>query len=154
MPSATIKLFLPHGDPKRLTGSDPETGNPMAYIGEAEVLRDRLKSHKAKVLSKDRPPRPGPPTPEWSEGRGGTEGRGRPGVGRTGSGTAPPDPRPGDPGALGGTDVPRAPRAYDSGGGGSSGAVRRVTLRFKRSSFRTTSHGQYVSVYRPSTTTV
>ena len=85
MPSATIKLFLPHGDPKRLrtaeisnwsgkavaaprtefealldreemgqsgvyvmTGSDPETGNPMAYVGEAEVLRDRLKSHKAK----------------------------------------------------------------------------------------------------------
>jgi hypothetical protein len=31
-----------------LTGSDPETGNPMAYVGEAEVLRDRLKSHKAK----------------------------------------------------------------------------------------------------------
>ncbi len=98
MASATIKLFLPHGDPKRLriaeisnwsgkavaapridfeallereemghsgvyvlTGSDPETGNPMAYVGEAEVLRDRLKSHKAKdfwvtavaVLSKD-----------------------------------------------------------------------------------------------------
>lgn len=85
MPSATIKLFLPHGDPKRLrtaeisnwsgkavaaprtdfealrdreemghsgvyvlTGSDPETGKPMAYVGEAEVLRDRLKSHKAK----------------------------------------------------------------------------------------------------------
>jgi hypothetical protein len=85
MPSATIKLFLPHGDPKRLrtaeisnwsrkavaaprtdfdalldreemgqsgvyvlTGSDPETGNPMAYVGEAEVLRDRLKSHKGK----------------------------------------------------------------------------------------------------------
>ena len=85
MPSATIKLFLPHGDPKRLrtaeisnwsgkavaaprtdfdallereemgqsgvyvlTGSDPETGNPMAYVGEAEVLRDRLKIHKSK----------------------------------------------------------------------------------------------------------
>jgi hypothetical protein len=85
MPSATIKLFLPHGDPKRLrtaeisnwsgkavaaprtdfdalldreemgqsgvyvlTGSDPETGSPMAYVGEAEVLRDRLRSHKAK----------------------------------------------------------------------------------------------------------
>src|SRR5437867_10537035 len=85
MPSATLKLFLPHGDPKRirtaeisnwsgkalaaprtdldellkreemaqsgvyvLTGSDPETGSPMAYVGEAEVLRDRLKSHKAK----------------------------------------------------------------------------------------------------------
>ena len=78
MPSATIELFLPHGDPKRLrtaeisnwsgkavaaprtdfaalldreemaqsgvyvlTGSDPETGNPMPYVGEAEVLRDR-----------------------------------------------------------------------------------------------------------------
>ncbi len=85
MPSATIKLFLPYGDPKRirtaeisnwsgkaiaaprtdldllfdrdemgqsgvyvLMGSDPETGNPMAYVGEAEVLRERLKSHKAK----------------------------------------------------------------------------------------------------------
>lgn len=85
MPSATIKLFLPHGDPKRprtaeisnwsgkavaaprtefdalldreemgqsgvyvLTGSDRETGNPMAYVGEAEALRDRIKSHKAK----------------------------------------------------------------------------------------------------------
>ena len=71
MPSATIKLFLPHGDPKRLrtaeisnwsgkaiavprtdfdallereemgqsgvyvlTGSDPESGNPMAYVFE------------------------------------------------------------------------------------------------------------------------
>ncbi len=31
-----------------LTGSDPETGAPMAYIGEAEVLRDRLRSHKSK----------------------------------------------------------------------------------------------------------
>jgi hypothetical protein len=85
MPSATIKLFLPHGDPKRLrtaeisnwsgkaiaaprtdfdalldreemgqsgvyvlSGSDPETGNAMAYVGEAEVLRERLKSHRAK----------------------------------------------------------------------------------------------------------
>jgi hypothetical protein len=66
---------------------------------------------------------------------------------------SPPDPRAGDPEALGGMDVPRAPRAYDSGGGGSSGAVRRVTIRFRRSSFRTTSHGQYVSVYRPSVTT-
>jgi len=87
MPSATIKLFLPHGDPKRLrtaeisnwsgkavaaprtdfdalldreemgqsgvyvlTGADPETGNPMADVGEAEVLCDRLKIHKAKVF--------------------------------------------------------------------------------------------------------
>jgi len=48
----------------------------------------------------------------------------------------------------------REPRAYGSGGGGSSGAVRRVVLRFRRSSFRTTSHGQYVSVHRPSTSTV
>ncbi|MSQ94820.1 MAG: GIY-YIG nuclease family protein [Gemmataceae bacterium] len=83
MASATIKLFLPHGDGKRLrtaeisnwggkalaaprtdldmfltreelgwsgvyvlTGTDPETGKPMAYIGEAEVLADRLKTHK------------------------------------------------------------------------------------------------------------
>jgi hypothetical protein len=81
MPSATLKLFLPLSDPKRLrtveisnwsgkalaaprtdldellkreemghsgvyvlTGSDPETGKPMAYVGEAEILRDRLKS--------------------------------------------------------------------------------------------------------------
>jgi len=85
MASATIKLFLPHGDPKCLrtaeisnwsgkavaapridfealldrdemgqsgvyvlTESDPETGNPMAYVGEADVLRDRLESHKVK----------------------------------------------------------------------------------------------------------
>lgn len=86
MPSATIKIFLPHGDPKRLrtgeisnwsgkavagprtefdqilkrdeassagvyvlSGIDPFTGNPAAYIGEAESIRDRLKQH----LSKD-----------------------------------------------------------------------------------------------------
>lgn len=85
MTSATIKLFLPHGDAKRLRvgevsnwtgkalaaprtelddlllreesesagiyflfGSDPETGDALAYIGEAEVIRDRLKQHKAK----------------------------------------------------------------------------------------------------------
>lgn len=85
MPSATIRLFLRHGDPKRLrtaeisnwsgkaiaaprtdldellgrdeagqsavyilTGIDPDTGRPMAYIGEAEVLRDRIRSHRAK----------------------------------------------------------------------------------------------------------
>lgn len=85
MTSATIKLFLPHGDAKRLRvgevsnwtgkalaaprtelddlllreeagnsgvyflfGSDPETGDPLAYIGEAEVIRDRLKQHKVK----------------------------------------------------------------------------------------------------------
>lgn len=86
MPSATIKIFLVHGDPKRLrtaelsnwtgkaiagprsefdsviareesqnsgvyflTGNEPETGNSIVYIGEAESVRDRLKSH----LSKD-----------------------------------------------------------------------------------------------------
>jgi hypothetical protein len=31
-----------------LTGSDPETNSPRAYIGEAEIIRDRLKQHKAK----------------------------------------------------------------------------------------------------------
>lgn len=87
MASATIKLFLPHGDAKRLRvgevsnwtgkalaaprtelddlvareelesagvyfllGTNPDTGNPQAYIGEAEVIRDRLKQHKAKAL--------------------------------------------------------------------------------------------------------
>jgi hypothetical protein len=82
MPSATIKLFLSHGDPKRLrtaeisnwtgkavagpradlesilardeaensgvyflTGTDPESGNAAVYIGEAEVVRDRIKGH-------------------------------------------------------------------------------------------------------------
>lgn len=86
MPSATIKLFLAHGDPKRLrtaelsnwsgkavagprsefdgllsreeslqagvyilTGTDPETGKPAIYIGEAESIKDRIKAH----LSKD-----------------------------------------------------------------------------------------------------
>lgn len=85
MSSATIKIFLVHGDPKRLrtaeisnwigkavagprsefegvisreeaessgiyflTGSDPETGKPSIYIGEAECIRDRLKSHLQK----------------------------------------------------------------------------------------------------------
>jgi hypothetical protein len=83
--SATIKLFLPHGDPKRLRtaevsnwtgkalaaprteledlirreeldksgayfllGNDPKTGASLAYIGEAEVIRDRLKQHRSK----------------------------------------------------------------------------------------------------------
>jgi hypothetical protein len=82
MPSATIKIFLVHGDPKRLrtaelsnwtgkavagprsefdsvlardeshnsgtyflTGADPETGMSAVYIGEAESVRDRVKSH-------------------------------------------------------------------------------------------------------------
>ncbi len=31
-----------------LTGSDPTTNEPHAYIGEAEVIRDRLKQHKGK----------------------------------------------------------------------------------------------------------
>lgn len=85
MPSATIKLFLVHGDPKRLrtaeisnwtgkavagprsemdgllsreealkpgvyflTGFEPETGKAAVYIGEAESVRERLKSHLAK----------------------------------------------------------------------------------------------------------
>ena len=83
--SATIKLFLPFGDPKRLRtaeisnwngkaiaaprteldqllareelkqsgiyfliGTDPENGLPSSYIGEAEVISDRLKQHKTK----------------------------------------------------------------------------------------------------------
>ena len=82
MPSATIKIFLVHGDPKRLrtaelsnwtgkavagprsdfegvigreesnssgiyflTGNDPESGKPAVYIGEAEIIRDRIKKH-------------------------------------------------------------------------------------------------------------
>jgi hypothetical protein len=85
MESATIKLFLPHGDAKSLRtaeisnwtgkavaaprteleelvtreelekagvyillGSDPLTNAPRAYIGEAEIIRERLKQHKAK----------------------------------------------------------------------------------------------------------
>ena len=85
MTSATIKLFLPHGDAKGLrtaeisnwtgkalaaprteldhllareecekagvyvlTGSDPSTNAPHAYIGEAEIICDRLKQHKGK----------------------------------------------------------------------------------------------------------
>jgi hypothetical protein len=31
-----------------LFGTDPVSGSPHAYIGEAEVIRDRLKQHKAK----------------------------------------------------------------------------------------------------------
>jgi hypothetical protein len=82
MATATIKMFLAHGDPKRLriaglsnwtgkavagprsefedvlareecersgiyllTGIDPESGNPAIYIGEAESIRTRIKSH-------------------------------------------------------------------------------------------------------------
>lgn len=31
-----------------LTGRDPSTGSPYAYIGEAEAIRDRLRQHKSK----------------------------------------------------------------------------------------------------------
>jgi hypothetical protein len=31
-----------------LTGADPLSGSPRAYIGEAEVIRDRLKQHRSK----------------------------------------------------------------------------------------------------------
>jgi hypothetical protein len=85
MSSATIKIFLVHGDPKRLrtaelsnwtgkavagprsefegvvgreesgspgvyflTGNDPESGKPAVYIGEAENIRDRVKTHLGK----------------------------------------------------------------------------------------------------------
>lgn len=85
MPSATLKLFLPHGDARRLRvgevsnwtgkalaaprteledllardelassgiyfllGIDPDTGDNLAYIGEAEMIRDRLKQHKSR----------------------------------------------------------------------------------------------------------
>ena len=86
MPTATLKIFLAFGDPKRLrtaelsnwtgkavagprsefekvlereeslnpgvyflTGTDPDTNNRAIYIGEAECIRDKIKSH----LSKD-----------------------------------------------------------------------------------------------------
>jgi hypothetical protein len=82
MPTATLKIFLAYGDPKRLrtaelsnwtgkavsgprsefdkllareeslssgvyflTGTDPETNKGAIYIGEAECIRDRVKSH-------------------------------------------------------------------------------------------------------------
>jgi hypothetical protein len=85
MSSATIRIFLVHGDPKRLrtaelsnwtgkavagprsefegvigreesdssgvyflTGSDPESGKPALYVGEAEKIRDRVKAHLEK----------------------------------------------------------------------------------------------------------
>jgi len=85
MPSATLKIFLVFGDPKRLrtaelsnwtgkavagprseiekvlereesassgvyflTGIDPESNKPAAYIGEAESIRDRIKGHLGK----------------------------------------------------------------------------------------------------------
>ena len=85
MPTATLKIFLAFGDPKRLrtaelsnwngkavsgprsefdkviereeasspgvyflTGIDPETNKNSIYIGEAECVKDRVKSHLAK----------------------------------------------------------------------------------------------------------
>lgn len=85
MATATIKIFLVHGDPKRLrtaelsnwtgkavagprsefegvltrdesdksgvyflTGTDPESGKPAIYVGEAENIRDRIKAHLEK----------------------------------------------------------------------------------------------------------
>lgn len=82
MSSATIKLFLVQGDPKRLrtaeimnwngkavagprsefdgvlareesersgvyflTGVDPESGKPALYVGEAEIIKERIKNH-------------------------------------------------------------------------------------------------------------
>lgn len=85
MSSATIKIFLVQGDPKRLrtaelsnwtgkavagprsefegilsreesgsagvyllTGSDPESGKSVIYIGEAECIHDRIKAHLEK----------------------------------------------------------------------------------------------------------
>lgn len=85
MNSATIKLYLPFGDPRRLRtaeisnwsgkaiaaprtdldellgrpelaqagvyllhGTDPETGRPAVYVGEAEALGDRLRQHRDK----------------------------------------------------------------------------------------------------------
>jgi len=82
MSSATIKLFLVHGDAKRLrtaelsnwtgkavagprseldrvlardeaaksgvyflSGTEPESGKPAVYVGEAECIRDRLRGH-------------------------------------------------------------------------------------------------------------
>lgn len=84
-PSATIKLFLPFGDPKKvrtaeisnwsgkaiaaprsdldhflvraelakpgvyfLLGTDSQDGEPLAYIGEAEVVAERIKQHRSK----------------------------------------------------------------------------------------------------------
>jgi len=85
MSSATIKLFLVHGDAKRLrtaalsnwtgkavaaprsefesllgreeagksgvyflTGTDPDSGKPALYVGEAESVRERLRGHLEK----------------------------------------------------------------------------------------------------------
>ena len=37
-----------------LTGNDPESGKPAVYIGEAECVRDRLKSQLREVETKQR----------------------------------------------------------------------------------------------------
>src|SRR5947207_16006891 len=34
-----------------LSGTDPLSGSPLAYIGEAEVIRERLKQHKTREWS-------------------------------------------------------------------------------------------------------
>lgn len=84
-PSATIKLFLPFGDPKKvrtaeisnwsgkaiagprsdlehllarpeiakpgvyiLLGADTQDGGPLAYVGEAEAVAERIKQHRIK----------------------------------------------------------------------------------------------------------
>jgi hypothetical protein len=85
MAASTIKIFLVHGDAKRLRtaeisnwsgkalaaprtelpellerdelrkpgvyvllGQDPDTGKALCYVGEAEVIRDRLRQHKTR----------------------------------------------------------------------------------------------------------
>ena len=85
MSTATIRIFLAHGDPKRLrtaelsnwsgkavagprsefdavvareeslqsgiyllTGTDPESGKPALYAGEAECIKDRIRTHLAR----------------------------------------------------------------------------------------------------------
>jgi hypothetical protein len=92
MPSATIKIFLIYGDPKRLrtaelsnwngkavagprnefdevlkreesvnpgiyllAGIDPESDKPALYIGEAECIRERLKTHSHHDLNRTIP---------------------------------------------------------------------------------------------------
>lgn len=34
-----------------LLGTNPESGQACAYIGEAEVIRDRIKQHKSKGVT-------------------------------------------------------------------------------------------------------
>ncbi|MBW2321513.1 MAG: hypothetical protein JRF31_11905 [Deltaproteobacteria bacterium] len=54
MPTATLKIFLVFGDPKRLRTAklsnwngiaEPDTNKSAIYIGEAECIKDRIKSH-------------------------------------------------------------------------------------------------------------